>query len=263
MRRILLPLLFALAAPVARADEADDLLARLLADVVRDTRLSEGQRAEAARTLGLMGVKAGAAVPQLMQQLARSRGVEFATLQESVIEALGLIGPAARPALPALALAADRSIDIDVAIHKTTAAILSVAEDRDVAGLIEQLGSADASLRLRATKALGGFGRAGAAALPALVPVLADPDGDVRRAAIIAVRQIEPNMKPFRELIQAHILDLRDQDDAIRLQSVRALGKYGPAAGFAAATALEALLADPDKDVRRAVGDALTRISPP
>ena len=263
MRAFLMTLLATVAVlPSVRADEADDLLAQQLAAVVRDTRLTERQRAEAAQTLARMGPKASAAVPQLIQQLERSRGTEFPRLQESVIEALGLVGPAARPALPVLARVADRGIDIDLAVKKTTAAILSGGDDRDVAGLIEQLSSTDVSLRLRAAKALGGL-RAGAeSAVPALVLALGDGDGDVRRAAIAALRQIRPDVKVSKELIQAYVYDLIDPDDAIRLQAVRALGKFGPAAA-GAVPALEARLNDADKDVRKAVTDALARISPP
>ena len=92
MRASVLVLLAVVAASPARADEADDLLARQLAAVVRDTRLTERPRTEAARALARMGLKASAAVPQLMQQLDRLRGSEFATLQEAVIDALGLSG---------------------------------------------------------------------------------------------------------------------------------------------------------------------------
>lgn len=263
MRAALLALFVAgFALPPARADEADDLLARQLAAVVRDTRLTERQRAEAAKHLARMGPKAGAAAPQLIQQLERSRGTEFPFLQEAVVEALGLMGPAARPALPALARAADRGIDLDIASRRASTAILSSSDERDLAGLIEQLAGTDASLRLRAAKAIGAYRAAGQSALPALTVALGDPDGDVRRAVIAAVRQISPDTKPTKELLQAYVFDLRDPDDAVRLLAVRALGKYGTAAATTA-PAVEALLLDPDKDVRKAAADALTRISPP
>lgn len=251
----------ATAVPLARADEADDLLARQLVAVVRDTRLTERPRAEAARALARMGPRAGAAVPQLIQQLERLRGGEFEFLQEAVIDALAVMGPASRPAVPVLARTSDRTIDLDIAARKATAAILSAGDDRDIAGLIDQLGSTDASLRLRAAKALGGYRAAAANALPFLNLALADADGDVRRAAVAALRLIQPDGKPTKELIAALVLDLRDPDDAFRLQAVRALGRYGPAAA-AAATAVEATLADPDKDVRKAAADALARIAP-
>lgn len=263
MRAFLMTFLAAVAVlPPVRADEADDMLARQLAAVVRDTRLTELQRTAAAQILARMGPKASAAVPQLMQQLERLRGTEFARLQEAVIDALGVVGPAARPALPVLARAADRGIDIEIAVKRTAAAILSGGDDRDVAGLIEQLFSADTSLRLRAAKALGAYGAAAVVAAPSLALVLGDRDGDVRRAAITALRLIQPDAPVSREILQAYVYDLIDADDAIRLQAVRALGKFGPAAATVV-PALEARLNDADKDVRKAVTEALARISPP
>lgn len=258
-----LAVLFAvLAVAPACADEADDLLAKQLVAVVRDTRLTERQRTEAARSLTRMGPRAAAAVPQLVQQLERLRGDEFESLQEAVIEAIATMGPAARPAVPVLARVADRGIDIDLAARKASATILSGGDDRDIAGLIEQLSSADTSLRLRAAKALGNYRTLASTAVPFLNLALADADGDVRRAVIAALRLIDPTAKPTKELIAALALDLRDPEDGVRLVAVRTLGRFGALAA-AAAPAVEAMsLTDPDKDVRKAASEALLRIVP-
>ena len=260
MRRTLGLLALALLASVGRADEATDKLAKELVGVVRDPRQGVPQRVAAARTLAQLGPQAAVVVPDLIAQLGRLKGDELEAVQEAVIDTLGAIGSAAKPALPTLAAVSGRTTDLDQAIKQATKLLLAADDTRDVKALVEQTTSRDAGLRLRAVKTLGGLKEEAAAAAPALTLALADPDGDVRRAAIAAVRQVQPRAKPSKELVQAVTLDLKDEDDGVRLNAVRTLGKLGPAAG-AAAPALEPLLADPDKDVRRAAGEALLKLA--
>lgn len=262
MRRLLvLPVLLALA-PSARADEADDLLARQLAAVVRDPRLRLDQRVEAARTLGRLGYQAGAAVPDLTAQLGRLRGAEHERLQEAVIDALGRIGSPARTSLPALARAAGRSTDIDLAIKRAKEQVLAASDSQDVGALTKQLQSRDPSVRLRAVRALRDLGPAAKFALPDLTAALADADADVRRAAITAVQTVQPEAPPSELIVRSIALDLRDADPAVRLVAIRSLGRFGRRAAVVAES-LSPLLSDADPDVRRAAADALARISPP
>lgn len=264
MKRLLvLPAVLLLAPAAARADEQDDLLARQLAAVVRDPRLRQAQRIEAARTLGRIGYQAGAAVPDLMQQLAILRGPEHELLQEAVIDALGRIGSPARQALPAMARAAGRSVDIDLSIKRAKEQILAASDSQDVGALTKQLQSRDASVRLRAVRALRDLGAAARFALPDLQAALNDPDPEVRRAAVNAVQSVQPADAPPSELVVRSIaLDLTSPDAGIRLLAIRTLGRYGRRAGIVAES-VQGLLADPDPDVRRAAAEALTRITPP
>lgn len=250
----------ALHSPTAPADEDDDKLARKLVAVVRDPRLKAGQRAEAARTLSKLGPKALAAMDELEHQLTLLRKAEQEELQEAVVEAIGSIGAAAKPTLPALARASGRSTDIDLSLKDATKQILGSEDRRDVPGLIEQLKSRDEGARLRAAKTLGSLESGAAKAVPALTKALTDPDGDVRRAIATAIRKIQPTAKPAKELIQAYIQDLSDPDDNVRLATVRTLGKFGRDAADAS-SAIQALLADPDKDVRRAAADAVAKLA--
>lgn len=261
MRLLALALPLLLAAPAA-AQETDDLLARQLAAVVRDFRLPLAQRVDAARTIGRLGPRAGAAVPDLTAQLLRLRGTELEPLQEAVIDALGSIGSPARTALPAVSRAAGRSTDIDLAIKRAKTTILASSDSQDVGALTKQLQSADASFRLRAAKALGALGPAARFALPDLTSALRDTDADVRRAAVAAVLAIVPDARPSETVVRAIALDLRDPDATVRLFAVRALGRFGRAAGVVAAD-LEPLLTDPDPDVRRSATEVLPRISGP
>jgi HEAT repeat protein len=246
----------------AHADETTDRLAKELVGVVRDPRQGLTQRVEAARTLAKLGPQAGGVVPDLIAQLKRLQDDELEPLQEAVVETLGAIGSASKAALPTLATVKGRTTDIDQAIKQTTRQILSAEDSQDLKTLIEQTSSRDVGLRLRAVKTLGSQKADAAVAVPALTVALSDPDGDVRRAAVAALRAVQPQVKPSKELVQAVVADLADPDDNVRLTAVRTLGKMGSAAN-AALPALQPLLNDPDKDIRRAAGEALIKLGGP
>ena len=118
------------------------------------------------------------------------------------------------------------------------------------------------SLRVRAAKALGDLGPAARSALPALAAALDTPDGDARRAAIGAIRLIQPNAAPSEALVRAIAADLRDPDANLRLLAARTLGRLGSAAA-AIAPDLIPLRTDPDPDVRRAGNEAFARVTAP
>src|SRR5262245_58822613 len=123
----------------ARADEADDAFARKLSGMVRDFRLTTAARAEAARTLGKLGPRASAAVPDLIAAFDRLRGAEQEPLQEAVVEALGQIGAAAKPALTSFAKGVYRTADLDLAIKRSTELILNAPESVEIDLLVQQL----------------------------------------------------------------------------------------------------------------------------
>jgi HEAT repeat protein len=190
------------------------------------------------------------------------RGAEQEPLQEAIVGALGQIGGAARPALVSFARAGYRTADVDLAIRRSTDLILNASPSVEVDQLVQELFSRDASTRLRATKALAELGPAAKGATRALVITLSDPDGDVRRGAIVALRLIDPTAKPPEALIKALAQDLQNPDANLRLLAARSLGRLGPAAASAAPD-LDAARADPDPDVRRAAIEALARVAVP
>jgi HEAT repeat protein len=252
-----LPVLLPLSAP---ADEGDDELARKLAAVVRDPKQQVSARVEAARMIGLMGPRAPAAVPDLIRVLERLQGAELEPVQEAIISALGQIGAPAKQALPTMARAAARSVDIEQAARRSTALILAASDSQDVDALMRQLQDRDSSFRLRAVKALGNLGPAAKIAVPNLLTALQDTDADVRRAAVNALRMIVPDAPPSTAIVKAIAVDLQDPDPLVRAATARALGRMGRAA-ISAAIQLEMLLSDPDPDVRKAASDALSRIT--
>lgn len=261
MRRGVALLAVALAAAPGRGDEADDTLAKELAAAVRDPRLKLAQRVEAARMLGKLETRAAAAVPELVLQLDRLRGAEQEQLQEAVIGALGRIGSPARVALPAMARAKGRTVDLDLAVRQATDQILAASDSQDVAALTKQLASADSSVRLRAVKALGNLGPAARFAVPDLTAALNDRDADVRRAAVAALRAVFPEAAASEAVVRSIALDFRDPDPGVRLLAVRAVARFGRRAAVVLDD-VQQLLTDADPDVRRAAAEAVGRISP-
>jgi HEAT repeat protein len=248
------------------ADEASDLkLAKELVQVVRDTKAGTRTRIEASRMLGRLGTRASGVVPDLITELNQYKWIENEPLQEAVIESIGNIGGGANAALPALARHAGRSLDLDQAIKVATKTILGSPEELGISTLLGQLTATDSSLRLRAIKAIARLGPVnGRIALRDLEQMLADLDTDVRRAAIEAMRQIDPvgtATKPSALFISAIAKDLADPDEGIRFRAARQLGRIGPAAVIVL-PALEKSLDDQDKEVRRAVLDAMGKINP-
>jgi HEAT repeat protein len=225
--------------------------------MVRDFRLPTATRAEAARTAGKLGPRAAKAVPDLIAVFDRLRGREQEPLQEAVVEALGLIGGPAKPALLTLPRGVGRTADVDLAIRRATDLILNAPEALDVDLLVQQLQSRDAATRVRAAKGLYDLGPAARGAVLALQAALGDTDGDVRRGVIAALRSIDPTARPSEALVRAIAADLSSPDPNFRLIAART-----PAAA-AAGPDLFAARADPDPDVRRAALEAAARVAPP
>jgi HEAT repeat protein len=260
MRLSLTVVLIGLMPLISAADESDDELTRKLAAVVRDPRQQVSSRVEAARMIGQLGPRAPAAVPDLIQVLNRLQGAELEPVQEAIIHALGQIGSPAKAALPTMAKASSRTIDIELAARRSTALILAASDSQDVDALMRQLQDRDSSIRLRAVKALGNLGPAARIAMPNLLTALQDTDADVRRATVNALRVIVPDAPPSSAIVKAIAVDLQDADPLVRAATARTLGRLGRAA-LSAAAQLEVLLSDPDPDVRRAATEALARIT--
>jgi hypothetical protein len=255
--RLLLPIVVALIPFGARADERDDVLTRDLTLVLRDRLAPTFSRVEAVNTLAKLGPGAAPAVPELMTQLDKLSGPETAPLREAIVKTLGSIGAPARAAIPTMTRQVGRDFDLDLAIRRSTNQILA-AGDADVLTLIQLLRSREVGQRLRAAKSLGQIGPDARAAVPELAAVLADPDGDVRRAALAAIKGIQGSVATA-DAAGVFVLDLQSPEEDIRYQAVKNLGRLGRDARQAVQP-LQPLLADPSPDVRRAAAEALARI---
>lgn len=233
-----------------------------LAQLAGDERAGLRTRLMAMRGLAQMGPEAKPAVPILKQQLMRIRTTDPLELQERLVNVFGQIGPAARCALPDLVRLSGRDFDLDREIAQTIDRISAKPEDVEIRECIAQMRSKDPSLRLRAAKAVAAHGPKAQSAANELLQLLLDPDGDVRRMAIIALKAVEPDVKHTEAIVRAWVLDLADADDGVRLNAVRQLGKMGPAAS-AAATSMEKLQNDPSAEVKRAAAEAASRLGAP
>ncbi len=228
---------------------------RLVALAV-DPRSPRSARLEALHILGELGAEAKAAVPALVSQLGASRDM---MMLESVVQTLGRIGFDARSALPDLATLAGRDFDLDQAIREATRQILAPPEIRNLQTLRKMTHSSSAAVRLHAAKALGIKGRYAEPAIPDLMQLTRDPDPDVRRVAVDALRKVQSQNLTTETLLQVYTMDLSDPDEAVRLHAVRMLGRMGPAAA-PAAKALQNALRDASSDVQRAAAEALNRV---
>lgn len=116
-------------------------------------------------------------------------------------------------------------------------------KDRRLAGLLRDFKSKDAKVRIAALQDLEQMAEVRPSdakpALPAVLPLLKDPDANVRRLAILVLDTLEADPKVF----VPPLVDIlkKDKDGGVRYAAVVAVGHIGPAAK-AAVPALEALL---------------------
>src|SRR5262249_32513123 len=174
------------------------------------------------KTNFIVGDGAGTAddVPGLVKAL----GHETARVRVEAADDLGLIGPPAAGAVPAL---------------------LKLAEQ-----------DADPLVRIAAAKAVANIDPKNEKALPILVAALKDKTGKVRKRAAEGIGDLGPTAKPaFNALVKA----AKDSGPAVSWAAVDALGQIGPDAEPAVPTLIEALK---KANTRGAAADALGQIGP-
>jgi len=169
-------------------------------------------------------------------------------------EALRMIGPAAGEAVPAI-LALFKEVSVPNFGTQTAAAIaLGEIGAAAVPALIAGLKDPDLYVRRAAAQALGM--KAWPAAVPALAAALKDPEQLVRRAAAQAL-----GWPMAVEAVPALIASLEDPDLYVRRAAAQALGNIGPAA-MEGLSALSTALEDPDLGMRETTAEAIRKIGP-
>jgi len=222
----------------ALAAELDAILKALEQD-------SERSRSWALGEIERLGDKAVVAVPKLIT-LLEDRELELAF---QVADTLGVLGPAAREAAPALVRVA-RGNDTDLRqsalealgrlqVAETLSVLAEAVKDKNwkvresavigLAGfgmdglpwLIEGLGGNACAPALRAAEVIQ---QLGAAAAPQLIQALEHPDKGVRTMSIALIGEIQPRQTQAVPEILPH---LRDEHILVRYAAVETLGKLG------------------------------------
>jgi HEAT repeat protein len=141
------------------------------------------------RGFGVLGTNARSATSALIE--IANRNISPSSRYYS-IDALGLIGPPAKEAVPSLMRWAT-----DTNVHVLCSAMRALGEIRQEPGLVlpvltSALHSAVPVVRMNAVSALGDFGPVARPAVPALVEMFSDSVPDVRRSAANALQAIDP-----------------------------------------------------------------------
>lgn len=211
-------------------------------------------REASAEALTVVGPGAAPSVPALARALQdRVEGVRL----KSVL-ALGAMGPRSEIALPALL----ESMAFDDSPSVRDAAVIAVGKvgEGAIPSLIPLLSQPDAELRTRALGAVGNIGRAAASAANQLIPLLEDKDSSVRITAAESLWKIDPSHERVPDALARA---LADQDRQHRMRAARALVRMGAAAQPAAEALRKLTAEDPRDDVRRLAAQTLRSIDPP
>jgi HEAT repeat protein len=210
---------------------------------------SVSERRQAANRLGLLGPQAEEAIPALAAALRDADE----PLRLNAGYALGAIGAAAIPALR-------EEVRIGTEESRRHASCgLSLIGKAAVPALLSLAEEEDWRVRSAAVDALGEIGPATPEVVPALDRALGDPSDWVRRHAADARGTIG---KSAIGSVSALARTLTDAQPYVRINAATALAKIGPEAEEAV-PALIAALDDPDRYTRAFAAIALRRIGTP
>lgn len=185
-----------------------------------------------------VGQDANIATPVLIEIL---KGEDF-ELASIAAQTLGLIGPSASDAIPALISALDREEEIGNTeefifrsyepLPNTATFALGKMGQRAVPQLRELLSNSEQPRQTRALVALGEIGEEAKAAVPHILPLLQSPDKKTQLLAAITLGKIGAESEAVLPIL---IPALREVDRAeIRTEMATALGGLGSSAASAA-----------------------------
>jgi HEAT repeat protein len=245
------------------------MAALLLAAQAEDTALSPERlaqqltatdvalRREAAYQLNRLGPAAKPALPALIQALED----EDKQVWSFSVSAIAALGPEARDAIPKLIAALDtgalrgRRQREGRQIVMRSAYALSRIGPAAMPSLLEALGKDDAGLRIGATHALGPFGAEARPAIPMLINNLADGRDPVHGETVLTLGLIGPAAGP------ALVAALGDSDARRRAGAAQALVEIAPPFHPAAGPVEQALGIEKNAAVRAALLAALPKLS--
>jgi HEAT repeat protein len=197
----------------------------------------------------------GPADPDDVPALSAGLKHEDARVRADAAGELGLIGPPAAAAVPALLRLSEKDPDPLARVEAAKAvALIDPKNEAAVPLLVAALKDKAGTVRKRAAVSLGDLGPGAKAAVPDLVKAAKDADPAVSWASIDALGQVGPDAEAaVPTLIEAL------KEAGTRGAAVDALGQIGPKAQ-AAVPALEDVLKGDDVPVRWAAAAALVRV---
>jgi HEAT repeat protein len=193
------------------------------------------------------------AVTSLAEELSRKE----TRIRLAAFYVLESLGPESAPAAGAVvATIKDPDSFIRWAAARTLAKMAPAEPKKAVAGLAELTADPNGDVRGAALSGLRRYGSAAKDGVPALSRALQQDDPGTKLLALQALAGIGPGAEPA---VPALTAALSAPQAELRAAAARALGKIGPAAASAEGTLIK-MLQDPDADVRQAAGDAVLMI---
>jgi HEAT repeat protein len=194
-------------------------------------------------------------------------------VRRAALDVLGILGPAAAPAMPALTRALhDPDRFVRWSAIRTIGAVGAVAARPAMPALTMLLEDDDLDVRKAAAETIKHLNpatstgtaaapRSAAArtAVPALIRSIRAADPEMRMAAIQTLRGMGAEMKAAMPALREA---LADSDAHVRQASAEALGALGPSAADAAED-LRSAMNDQSAEVRQAAGEALLNVLRP
>lgn len=151
-------------------------------------------------------------------------GPHYSLAVRAAVEALGRIGPAARPALVEAGRRGSNAVKTRV---PDALGIIDSLDITDVPSLVRALEgrSVPSEVRARAAEVLADLTPPPAAALPAFVRILRAKDDSPKQFAALALERLAP---ADRDAIEALVLNLKHDIPGVRGRAALALSKIGP-----------------------------------
>lgn len=232
---------------------------RALPEVLAASHSGDAQVRESAAQ-GLEGFSSS--TEEMIVRLAVMVGDSNARVRTVAAASLGMHGIAAQAALPELdKVLYDSDPQVRAAAERAVATIAKAASDWLRANTLDLRSRDDKNRRSNAALALGARGAEARPALPALREAMDDPEPQVRLAAAKAVWRISGDADQVIPTLVA-LLNLDEEHDRTRRRTLDVLREMGPPAR-GALPAIEALATDHDPGTRRKATAAILFITDP
>lgn len=193
------------------------------------------------------------ALPEI-QEVLRDPDVDV-SIKKAAMKASGILGPAAAPAIPAIAdHLADPGLTADAAVA------LSYLGREAFTPLRDALASNDPAVRREALRSLGKLRERAPlesrVVVPLLLKGLQDPDGSVRVVSATYLGIIAQDMDGTVSML---VTALKDPEVDVRIAAATALGSF-PQHAAAILPALRKAMGDSNADVAREAGVAIVKL---